>query len=147
MTEASTGLRIKEHFGVYGVHVDADRLLTVRKSRGPYTGLLDLPGGTPEDDESRSQTLERELTEETGGRILARGPWRSFDLHVGATSNGERIDYHHTAVWCVVGLVDVDRSIAPFEDVEELVWVHVDGWRDRDDLAAPVREVLERIEA
>lgn len=30
------------------------------KKRGPYTGLLDLPGGTPEFGESPLQTLTRD---------------------------------------------------------------------------------------
>ena len=36
------------HHGVYAAHVDDGTLLTVHKSRGPYTGMLDLPGGSPQ---------------------------------------------------------------------------------------------------
>lgn len=37
-----------EHVGVYGAWLQDDRLVTVVKSRGPYTGWFDLPGGSPE---------------------------------------------------------------------------------------------------
>ncbi|MGH3804616.1 MAG: hypothetical protein ACRDTD_31645, partial [Pseudonocardiaceae bacterium] len=39
------------HFGIYAAVVqgagDDQRILTVHKTRGPYTGMLDLPGGAP----------------------------------------------------------------------------------------------------
>jgi hypothetical protein len=47
------------HFGVYGLWTHAGKLVLVRKTRGPYTGFLDLPGGTPERGESRHETLRR----------------------------------------------------------------------------------------
>lgn len=50
-----------QHSGVYGVWTQDGKLVTVRKARGPYTGLLDLPGGSPEPGESPEQTLRREL--------------------------------------------------------------------------------------
>ena len=36
------------HIGFYRIINKEDRLLVVKKSRGPYNGLLDLPGGKPE---------------------------------------------------------------------------------------------------
>lgn len=38
------------HFGIYGIALNKnrDKILLVKKTRGPYTGLYDLPGGTPE---------------------------------------------------------------------------------------------------
>ena len=55
----------KTHFGVYGVCKKDNKILVIKKSRGPYTGLFDLPGGSPEKDEIFEQTLKRELKEET----------------------------------------------------------------------------------
>ena len=40
------------HFGVYGVCIREGRILCIRKTRGPYRGRFDLPGGTPEEGES-----------------------------------------------------------------------------------------------
>jgi len=84
-----------EHYGIYGLWRHQGRLVLVRKSRGPYTGLLDLPGGSPEPGESSEQTLARELLEETGARLSESSASRSFDLHVTTDSSGRTIDFRH----------------------------------------------------
>lgn len=56
----------KFHLGVYGIILKNSSILLIKKSRGPYTGKLDLPGGKPEHGESPKQTLVREIFEETG---------------------------------------------------------------------------------
>lgn len=56
----------KVHAGVYGRVIQDGKVLVVKKARGPYTGLYDLPGGTPEDGETPEETLAREIKEETG---------------------------------------------------------------------------------
>ena len=57
------------HAGIYGIatkqKADAIQLLCVLKTRGPYLGMWDLPGGTPEKGETLLETLEREVLEET----------------------------------------------------------------------------------
>lgn len=58
------------HTGVYGLILNRNNeVLLIKKTRGPYKGLLDFPGGTPDFDETLEQTLERELLEETGLKI------------------------------------------------------------------------------
>ena len=47
------------------------RILCIRKTRGPYRGRYDLPGGTPEEGESLVETLKREMLEETGFQVSA----------------------------------------------------------------------------
>lgn len=59
------------HLGVYGILLKNRSILLVKKSRGPYTGKLDLPGGKPEHGESPQQTQAREILEETGVRAHA----------------------------------------------------------------------------
>ena len=59
------------HFGVYGVCIREGRILCIRKTRGPYRGRYDLPGGTPEIGESLVETLKREMLEETGLQVSA----------------------------------------------------------------------------
>lgn len=55
------------HTGIYGVVMSVKgEILLIQKARGPFTGLLDLPGGSPQWDESLEETLARELLEETG---------------------------------------------------------------------------------
>ncbi|MEM7509950.1 MAG: NUDIX domain-containing protein [Bacteroidota bacterium] len=62
------------HYGVYGFILNARaEVLVVVKTRGPYTGRYDLPGGSPEEGESAEETLAREIVEETGREILQIG--------------------------------------------------------------------------
>lgn len=56
---------IKTHLGVYAFVIKDNKLLLIRKARGPYTGLYDLPGGTIEPEELIVETLKREIKEET----------------------------------------------------------------------------------
>ena len=53
------------HKGIYGVIKQNNQILVIKKARGPYTGLYDLPGGSPEMGETELQTVVREIKEET----------------------------------------------------------------------------------
>lgn len=57
------------HLGVYGVIIENEKILLVKKARGAYTGKLDLPGGSIEYGEKPIETLRRELMEETNCEI------------------------------------------------------------------------------
>ncbi len=62
------------HYGVYGFILnERAEILVVVKTRGPYTGRYDLPGGSPEEGESAEETLTREIMEETGRKVLQIG--------------------------------------------------------------------------
>lgn len=52
--------------GVYGLLIEDEKLLMIKKSRGPYKGKYDLPGGKIEEGESPEKALVREFKEETG---------------------------------------------------------------------------------
>jgi ADP-ribose pyrophosphatase YjhB (NUDIX family) len=87
-----------QHFGVYAVWQQEGRIVLVRKARGPYEGLLDLPGGSPEYGESELTTLRRELREECGvelGRVLDSA---AFEFHVGRDSSSQLIDFTHSGL-------------------------------------------------
>ncbi len=66
-------MSVKTHLGVYAVILDAagERILLIKKRRGPYTGLLDLPGGTIEAEELLEEALRREVLEETGCVVVS----------------------------------------------------------------------------
>lgn len=54
------------HLGVYGILTMENRILLIKKSRGPHKGKWDLPGGTIEFGEEPYEALKREFYEETG---------------------------------------------------------------------------------
>lgn len=61
----------RTHRGIYGYIENDDKVMLIIKKRGPYTGMYDLPGGSPESGETEKQTLEREIQEETGCDLIS----------------------------------------------------------------------------
>ncbi len=101
------------HFGVYARIARDGYLLCVRKTRGPYRGLLDLPGGRPEPDERWEETLRRELDEELGVSSFATLGLRRVQIHVTEDSRGNPIDFHHFGVVADVQLMEELPRMAP----------------------------------
>ncbi len=60
----------RTHKGIYGYIEKNNKVLLIRKKRGPYTGMYDLPGGSPEEGETELETLRREIMEETGCKLV-----------------------------------------------------------------------------
>ena len=56
----------KRHVGVYGILRRENQILLVLKTRGPYVGKFDLPGGSLQHGEEIKKGLQRELIEEVG---------------------------------------------------------------------------------
>jgi len=54
-----------KHVGCYGVVINDNKVLLIKKARGAYKGKLDLPGGGIEYGETVDDTLKREFLEET----------------------------------------------------------------------------------
>lgn len=52
------------HVGVYGICIKNNAVLLIKKSRGPYKGMYDLPGGRMESGETIEEGLKREFMEE-----------------------------------------------------------------------------------
>ena len=57
---------VNTHVGAYGLIIRDDKIALIKKVRGGYTGLLDLPGGGIEHNEKPDEALKRELMEEAG---------------------------------------------------------------------------------
>jgi 8-oxo-dGTP pyrophosphatase MutT (NUDIX family) len=132
----------QHHFGVYARIRDAGRILLVHKTRGPYTGLLDLPGGRPEPGETWPQTLERELHEELGLTTSATGDFRPFAIHVRQSSTGAPIDFHHHGVVLDLALASPPAPVTS-PDTAGYEWFDL-RTGDTTCLSAAVRTVLGR---
>jgi ADP-ribose pyrophosphatase YjhB (NUDIX family) len=115
------------HTGCYALVLRGSALLCVRKTRGPYEGLWDLPGGAPEPGESPEETLRRELLEETGGHELNSGPWHEFSFEVERDSQGRPIQFLHQGKWRLSGLEGVREDLPASEDVAGLAWMERDS--------------------
>ena len=63
-----------KHVGSYGLIIKNDQIALIKKARGGYTGLLDLPGGGIEHNETPVEALHRELQKE----VLITATSRTF---------------------------------------------------------------------
>src|SRR3954451_20850104 len=99
---------------VGAVAVDNDRLLLVRRGRGPSAGEWSVPGGRVEAGETLAEAVVRELAEETGVEAVC-------DELVGWA---ERIgaDYHCVILDFRVTVLD-DRPPVAGDDAAEAAWV------------------------
>lgn len=87
-----------QHFGVYAVLLEGSRILTVKKAKGPYTGFLDLPGGTPLYGEAPLETLKREVKEETGVITMRAELWNHYTSLYQYQEDGIAGSLYHTGV-------------------------------------------------
>lgn len=84
---------IKHHFGVYGVCLQEGKLLCIEKTRGLYQHRFELPGGSQELGEGLTETLKREVLEETGYSLSSYSNPRIYDVMV--QEEGQDFAVHH----------------------------------------------------
>ena len=87
------------HIGVYGLIIKEDKIILIKKKTGPYDGKLDLPGGSIEFGETPSETLKRELQEETGINILDYNLFDASSVLVDWDYNNEIIKTEHIGIF------------------------------------------------
>ena len=104
-------MEIKNHFGVYGVCLQDGKLLCIEKTRGPYQHRFDLPGGSQEVGEGLTETLKREVLEETGYTLSSYSNPRIYDVMV--QEEGQDFAVHHIMAFYDI-VLDLERSQNPF---------------------------------
>ena len=95
------------HVGAYGFIIRNDEIALIKKARGGYTGLLDIPGGGIEHLETPVEALKRELMEEAGVTV------KNYEL-ITATSRSIKWqmtktiieDLHHIGILYKVEVVE-----------------------------------------
>lgn len=99
-------MEIKNHFGVYGVCLQEGKLLCIEKTRGPYQHRFDLPGGSQEIGEGLTETLKREVLEETGYTLSSYSNPRIYDVLV--QEEGKDFAVHHIMTFYDI-VLDLER--------------------------------------
>ena len=94
-------MEIKRRFEVYSVCFENGKLLCIEKTRDPYQHRYDLPGGSQQLGEGLTETLTREVMEETGFTVRSYSNPRIYDVFV-------REELQNFMVHHVMALYDVD---------------------------------------
>lgn len=121
-------MEIKHHFGVYGVCLQDGKLLCIEKTRGPYQQRYDLPGGSQELGEGLTETLKREVLEETGYSLSSYSNPRIYDVLV--QEEGKDFTVHH--IMDIVLDLERPQQSLPHEvldgsnDSAKAVWVPIE---------------------
>lgn len=105
----------KTHVGAYGLIIKDGSVALIKKARGGYTGLLDLPGGGIEHTESPEETLKRELMEEAGVEVTNYEliGVSSFNLKWPYKEKDIIEDLHHIGILYKVELKDYKLKKSP----------------------------------
>ncbi len=102
-------------YGVYGLIIQNDKILLIKKFGGPYNGKLDLPGGTIEFREKPVETLKRELMEEVGIELKNYQLFDVNSVYFDWNYNDDTIvEVHHTGIFYKI--LEFDNEIK--KDVE-----------------------------
>ena len=103
---------IVNHIGIYGICIKDNRLLCIKKEKGPYRNRFDLPGGSQKENEGFTETLIREFKEETGYQIENYRNCRAYDIFV---EEMNRIVHH------IMVFYDVDINVEQQDVVLEIL--------------------------
>ena len=88
-----------KHLGVYGIIIQNNEIVLVKKNGGPYDGKLDLPGGTIEFGETPQEALIRELEEEIGINLKEYELITADSVLFDWTYNDKLLKCHHIGIF------------------------------------------------
>ena len=142
------------HLGVYGLIVENNKIALISKSRGAYTGKLDLPGGSIEHGERPEETLIREIKEELDAEVKKYELFNVESVKVNWTHHDEEENMHHIGIFYKVKLKnnDLKKDADGFDslganwynideltknDVSPLVWIELNNLKTQNKI--PVR--------
>ena len=135
------------HLGAYGLIINDGKIALIRKSRGAYTGKLDLPGGTIEHGERPTVTLVREIKEELDQDVKEYELFDAESVVVDWNYEGEDLNMHHLGIFYKVTLKDnnlksdgdgldslganwYDINELKEEDVSPLLWIELNKMKN-----------------
>lgn len=120
-------MEVKEnkHVGIYGICKKREKILVIKKRRGPYKGLYDLPGGGIEFGENLEEALKREFMEEVNANIQNKGIIGNFDYSSLWDDDGVLTKTHHIGLYYEVSLLSSSiKEDGDGHDSEGALWLH-----------------------
>ena len=108
--------------------------MVIRKARGPYTGLYDLPGGSPEADETPEQTVAREIKEETNCDLISCTNKREKTIFFSqfTKASGEVGCLQHTGILFDVEVAGEPSTRGDGLDSDGAVWMDINTLSDQN---------------
>lgn len=88
-----------KQLGAYGIIIENEQILLIKKFGGPYNNLLDLPGGTIEFCERPIVALKRELKEEVGIEVTECNLFDADSVSFEWEYKENMIKVHHTGIF------------------------------------------------
>ena len=134
-------MEIKNHFGVYGICLQDGKLFCIEKTREPYQHRFDLPGGSQEPGEGLTETLKREVLEETGYTLSRYSNPRMYDVLV--QEEGQDFAVHHIMAFYDIEVNEKEPQVTISEAVSDgandsLGYVWMDIQKITEENASPL---------
>ncbi|MBP9791648.1 MAG: NUDIX domain-containing protein [Rickettsiales bacterium] len=120
---------LHNHFGIYGIILSPDqkKILLIIKSRGPYTGHYDLPGGSIEDSELLEDCLNREIKEETGCAVTNNRQLKTISSFFDYHTDKETCRLRHIGVIYYVEIIGEPKQDGDGEDSNGCIWCDINS--------------------
>lgn len=125
---------IETRIGVYGVIIHDGKIALIKKARGGYKGLYDLPGGGIERGEEPKETLHRELMEEVGVQVTGEKILAAVSTAFKWDVDDKLIqDLHHIGILYTVD-IEGDKLKTDADGLDSLggLWMNIDKIEEKE---------------